>query len=318
MKSKLIQSIAVIALVVLAGFISAPTSAFARTSPLVSTQWMEKNLGASNIVLIDVRTESNYGVGHLPGAVSMPYTEWNHFNEDEDCQLMPTPADFSKKMQAFGVSTKTHVIIYDHGNTTGDATKGTSSLWVMEAMGHDNVSYLDGGFTKWTFEGRILDNVKPTPEAGNFTAKVDNAKVATLDEVIATVKAKKAVFVDARSADDHFGVKKRADVERFGHIPGSISLPATFLNNAGVNRAPAVLMSKKQLKTMIKGVGLPTDKNKELIIYCNSGQYAGLDYFVLHDLLGYKNVSLYDGSILQYAADEDLPLVRFAWGHISQ
>lgn len=318
MKRKLIQSIAVIALLVLTGFVSAPVPVAARTAPLVSSQWMAKNLGAGNIVVIDVRTKANYGVGHLPGAVNMPYIGWDPFNEDKQCQLMPTPAEFTQKMQALGVNSDTHVIIYDQGNTTGDATKGAASVWVMEAMGHDNVSYLDGGFTKWTFEGRIIDNKKPVPQPGSFTAKLDDSKVASLDYVKAKLKLKDAVFVDARNSNQHFGATKRADVERYGHIPGSINLPAPFVNNAGVNRSPAVIMSTKDLKAMVKGVGLPENKNKELIVYCNTGQYAGMDYFVLHDLLGYKKVKLYDGSMLEYAAYDELPLVRFAWGHVKR
>lgn len=318
MKRKLIQSIAVIALLVLTGFVSAPVPVAARTAPLVSSQWMAKNLGAGNIVVIDVRTKANYGVGHLPGAVNMSYNGWQPFNEQLGCEIMPTPEAFTKMMQALGVNSDSHVIIYDQGNTTSDATKGAASVWVMEAMGYENVSYLDGGFTKWTFEGRIIDNKKPALKSGNFVAKLDKSKVASLDYIKAKLKSKDAVFVDARNSNQYFGAEKRADVERYGHLPGAINLPAPFLNNAGPNRAPAVILGKKDLETIAKGVGLPLDKDKELIVYCNTAQFAGLDYFVLHDLLGYKKVSIFDGSILQYAAYEDLPLVRFTWGHISR
>ncbi|NOX24555.1 MAG: sulfurtransferase [Deltaproteobacteria bacterium] len=279
---------------------------------------MAKNLGAANIVVIDTRTVTNYGVGHLPGAVSMPYKEWAPFNQKRDCNLMPTPAAFTKKMRALGVNSGTHVIIYDQGNTTGDSTRGTSTVGILETMGHDNVSYLDGGFTKWTFEGRIIDNKKPVVKAGNFSARLDSSRVASLQDVEANIKSHAAVFVDARNSNQFFGNTKRADVDRFGHIPGALNLPAPFLNDSGVNRAPAVIMSKKALETMVKGVGLPQNKNKKLIVYCNTGQFAGMDYFVLHGLLGYKNVAIYDGSMLEYASHDKLPLVRFAWGRVSR
>lgn len=314
MKKNLLQSLIMTLLLALVGVFILPALATAADDTLVSTEWLAKNLQAKDLVIIDVRTESNYGVGHIPGAVNMSYFGWQPYNEDRECQLMPTPEQFTEMMQSLGVNNSTHVVIYDHGNSISDATKGGTAFWIMESMGHQHVSYLDGGFTKWTFEGRIIDNAKPTPAPGDFTAKPDKSKVAEIDEVATRVKDKKAVFVDARSPEQHFGVEKRADVVRYGHIPGSISLPANYLTNAGVNRAPATIKNMEELEQISRGVGLPADKNTEIIVYCNSCQFAGLNYLVLHNILGYKNVKTYDGSMLEYAAAEDLPMVKFAWG----
>ena len=313
MKKNLLQTVILTLMLAVGGFIL-PAMATAADDPLVSTEWLAGNLQAKNLVIIDVRTESNYGVGHIPGAVNMSYSGWEPYNEDRECQLMPTPEQFTEMMRSLGVSNATHVVIYDHGNSISDATKGGAAVWILEAMGHQHVSYLDGGFTKWTFEGREIDNTAPTPAPGDFTANLDKSKVAELAEVAGKVKDKKAVFVDARTPEQHFGVEKRGDVARNGHIPGSVSLPASYLTNAGVNRAPATIKSMEVLEQISKGVGLPTDKNTELIVYCNSCQFAGLNYFVLHDILGYKNVKAYDGSMLEYAAAEDLPMENFAWG----
>ncbi len=315
MKNKLLQSLMFIVLLVAAGCMAVPaTTVTAGTTPLVTTQWLEKNLGAKDLVVIDVRTTTNYGVGHIPGSYNIPYVGWEPFNQKRECQLMPKPEDLTQMLQAIGVNPSSHVVIYDHGNSIGDSTKGCATVWILEATGHTNVSYLNGGFTKWTFEGRIIDNKVPESKTGTFVAKLDSSKVATLKQVLDKVKKKDAIIVDARNSNQHFGADKRADVERFGHIPGSINLPAPFLNNAGVNRAPATIRDSKQLAQMIKGVGLPSDKNTDIIVYCNTGQFAGMDYFVLRDILGYKNVSVYDASMLEYGADDDLALENFSWG----
>ena len=136
MKRNLIQSITFMLLLAMVGFFSAPAPAKARTAPLVSTEWLAEHVGAKDLVVVDVRTETNYGVGHIPGAVNMPYVGWEPFNEKKQCQLMPTPADFTKMMRAAGLNDSSHVIIYDHGNSIGDATKGAATVWIMEAMGH--------------------------------------------------------------------------------------------------------------------------------------------------------------------------------------
>ncbi len=313
MKRTLFYSVILTLLLAVAGFVSTPVMARAGNGSLVTTGWLAGNLDAENLVIIDVRTETNYGVGHIPGSFNIPYGDWESLDEDRECQLMPTPEALTGKLQAIGVNTDSHVIIYDHGNSIGDATKGATAVWILEAMGYSKVSYLNGGFTKWTFEGRIIDNKKPQARPGNFVAKLDSAKVAALKDVLARMK-QGVVLVDARNSNQHFGEDKRGDVERYGHIPGSISLPAPFLNNAGANRAPATIRDRKELAEMVRGVGIPDDRDTEIIVYCNTGQFAGMNYVVLHDILGYNKVSVYDGSMLEYSADEDLPLVRFAWG----
>jgi len=162
MKIKLIKAIYIIALLIPLGFV--PPAACRSLPALVETGWLANNLNAKNTVLIDTRTPYNYKVGHLPGAVSMPYAKLNAYNDDEEYQLLPQSTDLTKKLQALGVNSDSRIIIYDQGNTTGDATKGAYAVWALEATGHNNVSYLNGGFTKWTFEGRII-NIKSRPSA---------------------------------------------------------------------------------------------------------------------------------------------------------
>jgi thiosulfate/3-mercaptopyruvate sulfurtransferase len=318
MKRNLIRSILIALLVAATGLVSAPVAATAGTDRLVSTEWLAGNLGAPGMVIIDVRTEANYDFGHLPGAVSLAYSGWEPYNRKTRCQMMPSAADMTSMLRSLGVNQSSHVVIYDAGNTTLDATEGGAAVWIMEAMGHENVSYLDGGFTKWTFEGRIIDKQKPAPQPGNFTAKLDRTKVATLKDVISNLKTKEAIFLDDRSAVQHFGVSKRPDVVRYGHIPDSLNFPVDFMTNAGINRAPATIKGAEELAAMAEGVGLPADKNTKIIVYCNSAQQAGMGYFILRDIMGYKNVKVYDGSMLEYAQEKKLPLVRFAWGFVTR
>ena len=317
MKRYLIQPL-IIALLMATGFSLVLLPAQTEAANLVSTAWLAKNMGAPRLVVVDVRTGDNYAFAHLPGAVSLPYfTGCEVWNKARMCRLMPPPSSFTKEMRALGVNQDSHVVIYDQGNTIGDATEGVTATWVMDAMGVKNVSYLDGGFTKWTFEGRKVVKTLPKPAPGNFTARRDMSKVATLKDVVAILKTHKAVFVDARSANQYFGVSKEAAVLRFGHIPGSLNWPAPFMDNAGVDLAPATLRSKQELEKQAEGVGIPAGKNTPIIVYCNSGQFAGMGYFVLHDILGYRNVKEYDGSMLEYA-QHNLPLAKYSWGWVTR
>ncbi len=293
-------------------------SAQARGVPvLVSTDWLDKHKNDKGLVIIDTRTEANYEFAHLPNAVSIPYSKVEP-KCAEQCYKMPPPDKMTAMLQQAGVNKDSWVIVYGHGNTVSDASKTAGAYWVFKAMGVKKISMLNGGVTKWTFEGRFVTKEVPKVRKGNFVARLNKALVADFAEVKKALKNGKAVFIDARNSFQHLGHEKRADVGCYGHIPGSINLPADFLTNAGINRAPATLRSKKDLEKMVLGVGVTKDKKAPIIVYCNTGQLAGLNYLVLADILGYKNVKVYDGSMLEYCRVKgDLPVERFAWGNRS-
>ena len=87
------------------------------------------------------------------------------------------------------------------------------------------------------------------------------------------------------------------------------------MTNAGVDFAPSYLKDAEELKQMAMGVGIPADKNVEIITYSNQGKSAAMGYFVLHDILGYKNVKIFDESLLEYAPEKDLPIETNSWGY---
>jgi len=55
-----------------------------------------------------------------------------------------------------------------------------------------------------------------------------------------------------------------------------------------------------------KAVG--ADKDRELILYCDSGKVASVWWYILRESLGYKNVKIYDGSVQDLAKDANVSL----------
>ena len=48
----------------------APASLCARElSPIVSTDWLEKNLNDARMVIVDIRKVEDYKMGHIPGSI---------------------------------------------------------------------------------------------------------------------------------------------------------------------------------------------------------------------------------------------------------
>ncbi len=308
-KTKLAALLA--ALFLMAG---ATAASAAGAQKLVSVDWLAKNLKSPRIAVLDVGAFTHYEQGHIPGAVKA-FGPWQTMNDQYVGFMMPKTDDLVAMLRSYGVNNNTFVILYDEGVTAQDTAKSARALWTLHALGHDNVAILDGGFGAWKDAGKTISTEPVVPSPGNFKARFVRSKLATLSDVKKAIRSRRAVLLDDRLPEEHFGHEKKSYIVRFGHLPGARLWPADFMTSAGIEFSPSFMRKESELKEMAKGVGLPANKSAEIITYSNRGLQAAMGYYVLHDLLGYRNVRLYDGSILEAAADKSVPMDKDSWGY---
>ncbi|KAI3660557.1 hypothetical protein MP638_001014 [Amoeboaphelidium occidentale] len=114
------------------------------------------------------------------------------------------------------------------------------------------------------------------------------------------LKKKERVIVDARSRG-RFSGKDKEPIKglKSVSIPNSINVPYNELFN---DRGE--MKSKEELHSIFSQAGLKRDS--EIVCSCGSGVTAACLFLALHELLGYKNVKLYDGSWTEYALRQGL------------
>ncbi|MEJ2697081.1 MAG: rhodanese-like domain-containing protein [Candidatus Sulfobium sp.] len=308
-KVRLIAFFAAVILVV-----SASGATAAGKAKLVSVDWLARNLRTPNVVILDVGAFTQYERSHVPGAVRA-FGPWQTMNDQFVGFMMRDVEDLVRMLRNYGVNNSSYVIVYDEGVTAQDTAKSARVLWTLHALGHDRVAILDGGFAAWKQKGKKVSTKATVPRPGDFTGKLIKSKLATMDEVKEALRSSGAVFVDDRLPEEDFGHEKKSYIKRYGHLPGSRLWPADFMTNAGIEFSPSFMRDTTELKQMAKGIGIPADKNVEIITYSTRGIQAAMGYYVLHDLLGYKNVKLFDGSILEAAADKSVPMNTNGWGY---
>jgi thiosulfate/3-mercaptopyruvate sulfurtransferase len=88
---------------------------------------------------------------------------------------------------------------------------------------------------------------------------------------------------------------------RPGRIPGSVNIPFGILTD----RNTKTLTTLADSAARFEAAGV--EKSTKVICYCGGGIAATLDLFVLHQL-GYRNLSVYDASMSEWARDESLPI----------
>ena len=272
--------------------------------PLVSTEWLANEIGASDLRILDASNHlpdagrdarAEYEAGHIPGAAFMDLASLVDTASPVPSAL-PKPEQFAARMQALGVGDGSRIVVYDDS-----AVKTSARAWfLLTAFGARNVAILDGGLAKWNAEDRPLDSGEPGFQERHFTVRPDNAKVRSKAQVLANIGSKTEQLVDARDTGRFTGETPdfRPGIQS-GHIPGSRSLPFTELyNDDGTLKDSAVL------RAVFEEAGI--DLSQPVVTTCGGGVTAAVLSFAMH-LLGKEDTALYDGSWSEWAADPATP-----------
>lgn len=265
---------------------------------LVQPAWLAQQLGKPGIIVVDMTTEPQYQRFHIPGARPLPYHLLNRRTRS-GVSLSIGSENVVKLLGQLGITRASHVIIYDD---MGGLNAGRL-LWELDRIGHTKVSVLDGGLVSWVLEGRKVTNKPARFKAVNYgKARGGDAHLATLDDIRRLLKDGDEVLLDVRSQEEFIGNPR---FPRSGHIPGAKwwewSNSVDF-NNA-FRRQPVA-----ELRARLAALGLK-DASTPVTLYCRSGHRAAQSYLVLRSL-GFQNLRVYDGSMLEYERHRDLPLVK--------
>lgn len=254
----------------------------------------------SNVLLLDVRQRVKYLLGHIPGAHNI----WRPaFQANEDdypfSGMRADKAKMEKLLSRLGADSNTTILLYDD-QTGADAAR---FWWILKLYGHDKVSLIDNGLKGWTQQNFPTQLKPPKTPAGNqftFASKPHPQYLAELEQVKEATKGKSRLILDVRSQDEYSGKTRKSGAHRKGRIPGSIWLEYNqTLNDTG-------FLHTKELEELFNSAGVT--KDKEIIIYCQSGVRSAHTLFVLTQLLGYRNVKNYDGSWIEWSWHKNLPL----------
>jgi thiosulfate/3-mercaptopyruvate sulfurtransferase len=282
-----------------------PLAAFARgIAPIVSGDWLEKNLNDSKLVMVDIRKVEEYKEGNIPNSINVFYGSWAIKKKGLDNEL-PEDDDLFDVIGSAGIKAGTHVVVVGKTDTAPDLVNMTRVAWTLIYGGVENVAILDGGFNKWKEEKRPLTTEVMKPKTGEYKGKVNTAIFATKEYFLSSIG--KVAIVDTRLPDFYFGVSKLDIVEKAGHVKGAVSLPSGW-----IFAKDGTFKNKEDLGTMATGV-IGKDMSKETIIYCDTGRLCSGWWFVLREILGYKDVKSYDGSMQEFAKDPNAPVVKYSW-----
>ncbi|GCF09480.1 sulfurtransferase [Dictyobacter arantiisoli] len=286
-----------------------------RSRFLVETDWLENHLHDPAVRMVDMRgyvrtvvkdgaqeavyvgAPEEYAQAHIPGAV---YIDWTQdivdHNDPVEAQIA-LPEHFAEAMQRVGIGDEHLVVAYDAHPASQFATR---LWWALTYYGHTRVVVLNGGLPKWMRERRPLDSEQPVYPAATFTPRRQPQLRASAEDVLSMLGKQGVTLVDARDSGQYNGTVVRG-AGRAGHIPGALSLPREEL----INPADGTFRSEEELKQIIDEAHI--DPAQRVVAYCNGGVAATSVLFSLA-MLGYPQLTNYDGSWNEWGIRQDLPV----------
>jgi thiosulfate/3-mercaptopyruvate sulfurtransferase len=210
--------------------------------------------------------------------------------------MMPAPAQLATAFGRHGIGDATRVVLY----SIGTPMWATRFWWMLRSLGFDNAAVLDGGLDAWRAEARPLQSGPPQGyPAATFTAKPRAGFFTDSSAVKAALGRPDNVIVNALGPQFYKGLEP-SRYGRPGRIPGSVNVPAATLVQPTKR-----LIAPTEVEAKFAAQGITRDKH--VIAYCGGGISATIDLFLLHQL-GYDNLTLYDGSMGEWAKDASLPI----------
>jgi thiosulfate/3-mercaptopyruvate sulfurtransferase len=270
---------------------------------LVSTEWLAQHLAEPDLTVIDASWHmpasgrsgrEEYLAAHIPGARFLDIDAVSDRSNPAP-HMLPSAEEFGAAMEEIGVGRDDRIVVYDN-SPIRTAARG---WFMLRHFGARQVAILDGGFQKWTAEGRPTEAGESAPRKARFEAQEDGAEVVTKQQILAgnhdpLLDARGKARFEGSEADPRPGIAA-------GHIPGARNLPFGSLYNAdGTFKSPG------EIRRLFADAGI--DPDRPFVASCGSGVTANSLIFAAH-LLGGDSARLYDGSWSQWGADPATPKV---------
>jgi thiosulfate/3-mercaptopyruvate sulfurtransferase len=257
---------------------------------IVRTKELARNVNDPNLLIVDTRTFKEYSQGHIPGAINIDLFQF-HWLDTSRQGINEFERQTRILLSNIGVKKNQIVVFYD--DISGmSAARG---VWILLYFSHQNVTLLDGGFTRWREEGYPLETKTNSFTHSHFEGKQNPKILARYTEVKESIRKKDSFIVDARTKDEYSGTHIRA--ARAGHIPSAINVDWEQNIEEGSFKSP------EQLRKLYSNI----PKNSKIITYCQGG-YRAANSFLALKILGYIDVKLYLGSWGEWGNKDNLPV----------
>lgn len=212
---------------------------------------------------------------------------------------LPSRERFAMWLSSVGFANGMQAVVYDRQG----ANYCGRLWWMLQWAGHAAVAVLDGGLQAWQAAGgAVRSGEEPTHFQSNFQLGTPLRRLATADQVLASLQQPGQTVIDARA-----GARYRGEVEPLdpvaGHIPGALNRP--FTENIGPDgRFKPAAVLRAEFDALLAG------RNPATVVHqCGSGVSAVPNLLAM-EVAGLGPTALFAGSWSEWCSDPSRPVEK--------
>ena len=238
--------------------------------------------------------------GHIPGSQHVDLATQFVDPDARYHYAHPEPQVIADELAQRGIAKDQPVVVYD---TTG--TLFAARLWYLLRWIGVDVRVLDGGFAAWKAAGLPVtsgEEAVPKPTA-TWPAEAERRAWISKTELTERTESDERPLVCSLPPAQFTGSAPSRYARR-GRIPGSINV-----SSREQFTAEGKVKSRVELILAYDAAGVDVvDPKEEVLLYCGGGISSAAGALALVEI-GVTAVRIYDGSLEEWAADPDLPLL---------
>ena len=205
---------------------------------------------------------------------------------------LPSPEAMTQTFGRLGIGPGTQAVLYDQD----DGRYASRLWWMLRYMGHQAAAVLDGGWAKWTREGRPTRGGEETRSARGVRGRRRNRAPAC-----AWTRWRGSSEVPARC----WSTRARRNVSRDG-TRRSIAPPAIFPGRPTISTsgtwAPTARCSRRSSSGRSSKQLLGGRRPEQVVMYCGSGVTACQNLLAMEHA-GLRGARIYPGSWSEWSSD---------------
>ena len=240
---------------------------YANPNIIVDTKWIFDHLNDPQVrvVEVDYNPDSNYRLGHIPGAALF---DWKQDLNDPNKKDIISKEGCEDLLQRTGVNNDTILILYgDYKNWFA-----TFAFWVFKYYGFDDVRLINGARKKWFEEDRPVSWMFHHIQRATSKplSQISSIRVF-MPYVRESLNSMDKILIDVRGSEEYSGkilllqsmpLNNPREEDTF---LGAINIPW----NLAVNE-DGTFKSADELKKIY--ASMDVTHNKEIITYCRIGE----------------------------------------------
>jgi thiosulfate/3-mercaptopyruvate sulfurtransferase len=264
-------------------------------SPLIAVEDLARRIHDPVLRIVDVRWylgepgagRAAYAAGHIPGAMHIDL-DGSLTGEGSGRHPLPRPADLARTLGRAGIGSEHEVVAYDDVG----GWVAARLWWMLDALGHERVAVLDGGYPAWIRAGFPVSTDEISWPEAHLDLAQRWSRIVDRDQVRDSLG--RALVLDARSGPRYRGETEPVDPIA-GHIPTAVNAP-TDGNLASDGR----FLPPRELRRRFAELGADA-RDREVITSCGSGVSACHHALALR-IAGLPDPLLYAGSWSDWSA----------------